>query len=171
MWSVRHSQIVSCLFTLVLTACGALAKLGEQSVERPAHSDCVRYQFVLQRPHLGGDRWGPVEFADLRYPAGPGSERLYGAYAACPKDAGEPDADVVAGWAAWRKLRMQDRQTYWAYNEQIRDDGVRPIALVSTGPAHSESEQGTLYKVELVDAYFQGCDYWASESKNYKCAP
>jgi hypothetical protein len=157
------------LMFAAMLGCGGLAKLGQEPVDRPAHTDCVRYQFVLQSPHLGGDRWGPKEFADLRYPAGPGSYRYYGAYEACPANASQPDPDIVAGWLAWRKVRMQDRQLYWAYHEQVRDDAVRPVALVADGPPSSVSSEGTLYRVEVVNAYFRGCDYWATEDDKYKC--
>lgn len=165
---MRH---VLLLVTLLCAppGCAALARMGDQTLDRPAGRACVRYDFIYRRPHLGGDRWGDPELVEVAYPAGPGSYRYYGEYVACPDAAPAPDPQLVELWQAWRAIRRKDRTTYWHYHEEAVD-GVVPRSLRRTAVATRPIE-GALYQFETYDAVFNGCDYWATEDKKYKCAP
>jgi hypothetical protein len=136
-------------------------------VPRPANKGCVRYELVYVQPHLGGDQWGPREFSDLVYPDGPGSYRYYGQYAACPATA-PVEAEPVQLWKDWRKIRMADRQTYWSYTETVANADVAPVAMVPRTPT-TISKEGVLYRVQIYDGYFAGCDFWATSDRDYQC--
>ena len=166
-------RFVTCsLAALVLTslaACGGfLARMNDKPVARPGGLDCVRYQLRYRRPHLGNDQWGAPELAALVYTAGPGSYRYHGEYTRCPAPAAG-DPTLVGLWQAWRKVQLSDRTLHWDYHEVAAGDSVEPIAMVLSRPPETVSDSGVLYKIEVYDAFFRGCDYWATSDPSYLC--
>lgn len=163
-----NTKLPLAILLVALTGCaGVLDKMSAKPVERSADKQCVRYELEFVQPHLGNDRWGPVEFGNLVYTDGPGSYRYYGQYVACPP-ASAADASLVQLWRDWRKIRMADRTTYWDYNETTASADIAPVALVPR-TSRSVSDDGVLYKVQVYDAFFAGCDYWASTNRDYQC--
>ncbi len=144
--------------------------MGQKPVARPGGKDCVRYEFMYRAPHLGGETWGDTEFVAIGFPGGVGSSRNYGEYEACPAEQAA-DPELVALWRAWRKVRLDDSKTYWRYTEHSKTPtpDPRPRALVRNKPVKTRSIDGQLYRYEVYDAYFAGCEYWTVASPDYRC--
>lgn len=132
--------------------------MWSSKIPRPAGKDCLRYEFVYQRAHLGNDQWGDLEFVSREFTAPTNPPHRYPEYTQCPAEA-VPDSSLVRLWRQWHD------KTERPYT---RRDPQDPVALQALGPPRKIRQrmsdgESHVSQVERYSVFFRGCDYWVAQ--------